>query len=45
MKRLMGYRRTRYRGLLKNTAHALLVTAAYNLKRLDSVLRMEVASG
>lgn len=45
MKRLMGYRRSRYRGLPKNTAHALLVTAAYNLKRLDSVLRMEMASG
>lgn len=45
MKRLMGYRRARYRGLRKNTAHALLITAAYNLKRLDSILRMEVAHG
>jgi transposase, IS5 family len=45
MKRLMGYRRSRYRGLLKNTAHAFLITAAYNLKRLDSVLRMEAAHG
>jgi len=45
MKRLMGYRKTRYRGLLKNAAHALLIATAYNLKRLDSVLRMEMANG
>lgn len=44
MKRLMGYRRTRYRGLIKNTAHALLIATAYNLKRLDSILRMGMAS-
>lgn len=45
MKRLMGYRRSRYRGLRRNTAHALLIATAYNLKRLDSVLRMEGARG
>lgn len=45
MKRLMGYRRARYRGILKNTAHAIFVITAYNLKRLDSVLRMAVPRG
>lgn len=45
MKRLMGYRRSRYRGLRKNAAHALLVATAYNLKRLDSILRMEMVNG
>jgi len=38
MKGLMRHRRVRYRGLVKNTAHGLLVAAAYNLKRLMSVL-------
>lgn len=38
MKGRMGYRSIRYRGLQKNTAHALFVATAYNLKRLASVL-------
>lgn len=37
MKRAMGFVRTRFRGLAKNTAHILLVASAYNLKRLASV--------
>lgn len=36
----MNHRRGRYRGLVKNTAHALLVAAAYNCKRLASVLAL-----
>jgi transposase, IS5 family len=32
----MGYRTVRYRGLVKNTAHAFLVFAAYALKRLNA---------
>lgn len=38
MKGTMRYRSIRYRGLRKNTAHALFVATAYNLKRLASVL-------
>lgn len=38
--RTMNHRRARYRGLLKNTAHALFVATAYNLKRLASVLAL-----
>lgn len=38
MKQTMGFRRIRYRSLQKNTAHFTLIAAAYNLKRLLSVL-------
>lgn len=40
MKRTMGFRRVRYRGLRKNTFHITLVCTAYNLKRLVSVLSL-----
>lgn len=38
IKRTMHFRNIRFRGLRKNTFHATLVFAAYNLKRLASVL-------
>jgi len=40
MKRAMRFRGVRFRGLRKNTFHIMLVCAAYNLKRLVSVLSL-----
>jgi len=41
----MGHRVVRYRGLAKNTAHAFLIFAAYQLKRLDAELRTAAQTG
>lgn len=39
MKRLMHYTDTRYIGLHKNSQHAYLVAAAYNLRRMPNLIR------
>ena len=40
MKRAMRFQGIRFRGLRQNTFHITLVCAAYNLKRLVSVLSL-----
>jgi IS5 family transposase len=37
LKRRMGYARTRYIGLAKNTAHFLLLALAYNMRRASAL--------
>lgn len=39
IKRLMGYRESKYIGLHKNTQHHYLIAAAYNLRRMPNLMQ------